>query len=67
MPIGRFAFAAAWAAAIEPSRPSATGRIMPGKSTILRTGRMMSASSGSAYAPSDADRGAAFAFSPAGF
>src|SRR6266508_6207922 len=67
MPIGRFAFAAAWAAAIEASRPSATGRIMLGKSTILRTGRMMSASSGSAYVPSGDDRGAAaLAFSPAG-
>src|SRR6266699_3565469 len=68
MPIGRFAFAAAWAAAIEPSRPSAIGRIMPGKSTILRTGRMMSASSGSATAPLGADRdAAALAFSPGGF
>src|SRR5713226_4447347 len=66
-PIGRFALTACCAAAIEASRPSATGRIMPGKSTILRTGRMMSASSGSAYVPSGDDRGAAaFAFSPAG-
>src|SRR6266508_3360943 len=40
---------------------------MLGKSTILRTGRMMSASSGSAYVPSGDDRGAAaLAFSPAG-
>src|SRR5436309_7404160 len=68
MPIGRFAFAAAWAAAIEASRPSAIGRIMPGKSTILRTGRMMSASSGSATIPSVADwDAAALAFSPGGF
>src|SRR5712691_4461504 len=67
-PSGRFAFAAAWAAAIEASRPSAIGRIMPGKSTILRTGRMMSASSGSATVPLGADRGAAaLAFSPGGF
>src|SRR5712691_11720442 len=66
-PIGRLVFTASCAAAIEPSRPSAMGRIMPGKSTILRTGRMMSASSGSAYVPSGDDRGAAaFAFSPAG-
>src|SRR5712692_3917836 len=41
---------------------------MPGKSTILRTGRMMSASSGSATVPSVADRdAAALAFSPGGF
>src|SRR5713101_3556699 len=67
-PTGRFAFAAAWAAAIEASRPSAIGRIMPGKSTILRTGRMMSASSGSATVPSVVDRdAAALAFSPGGF
>src|SRR5437879_2830654 len=40
---------------------------MPGKSTILRTGRMMSASSGSATVPSVADRdAAALAFSPGG-
>src|SRR2546427_1618923 len=41
---------------------------MPGKSTILRTGRMMSASSGSATIPLGADRDAAtLAFSPGGF
>src|SRR5437773_10074252 len=40
---------------------------MPGKSTILRTGRMMSASSGSATLPLGADwDAAALAFSPAG-
>src|SRR5215471_16859144 len=45
-PIERRSLAAACAAAIEPSRPSAIGRIMPGKSTILRIGTMISASSG---------------------
>src|SRR5215472_14848462 len=45
-PIERRSLAADCAAAIEPSRPSAIGRIMPGKSTILRTGTMISASSG---------------------
>src|SRR5881396_3034752 len=41
---------------------------MPGKSTILRTGRMMSASSGSATIPLGADwDAAALAFSPGGF
>src|SRR5262245_28116153 len=45
-PIERRSRAADCAAAIEPSRPSAIGRIMPGKSTILRIGTMISASSG---------------------
>src|SRR5439155_14635770 len=67
-PIGRLVFTTSCAAAIEASRPSAIGRIMPGKSTILRTGRMMSASSGSATIPSVADwDAAALAFSPGGF
>src|SRR5687768_9237092 len=45
-PSGRCERAASCAAARELSRPMVTGRITPGNSTKLRTGRMMSASSG---------------------
>ena len=46
-PIGRCRRAASCAAARERSRPTVIGSTTPGNSTTLRTGRMMSASSGS--------------------
>ena len=45
-PIGRSSRTACWAAAIEVGRPMAIGATIPGNSTMLRTGRMISASSG---------------------
>ena len=46
-PIGRCRRAASCAAARERSRPTVSGNTMPGNSTTLRTGTMISASSGS--------------------
>src|SRR5262245_19710992 len=47
MPIWRCSRTACWAAATERGRPTVTGATMPGNSTILRTGTMISASAGS--------------------
>ena len=46
MPTWRCSRTACWAAAIEPGRPTLIGRTMPGNSTVLRTGTMISASDG---------------------
>ena len=48
MPSGRCRRAASYAAARERSRPTVSGNTIPGNSTTLRTGTMISASSGSA-------------------
>src|SRR5215469_15889033 len=47
IPTWRCSRTACWAAMIEPVRPIRTGITMPGNSTVLRTGTMMSASAGS--------------------
>src|SRR5690554_3271589 len=46
MPIGRWLRAASCAAAMDCWRPMVSGSTMPGNSTVLRTGRMISTSSG---------------------
>ncbi len=48
IPSGRCRRAASYAAARERSRPTVSGNTIPGNSTTLRTGTMISASSGSA-------------------
>src|SRR5712692_10849965 len=53
MPIWRCSRTACWAARIERGRPIVTGSTVPGNSTKLRTGTMISASGGRSGLPPD--------------
>src|ERR1700683_3155737 len=46
IPASRWSRTACWAAAMDLARPTVIGRTMPGNSTVLRTGTMISASAG---------------------
>src|SRR6185369_12067216 len=61
MPSGRCRRTASCAAARERSRPTVSGTTSPGKRTMLRTGRIISASSGSGFEPPSQRTFASFA------
>jgi hypothetical protein len=60
-PILRSLRTASWAAATETARPTVTGEITPGNSTVLRIGMTIIASSGSGLSAAPGPREAAAA------